>query len=83
MLCYECSQSGARSDAVGVCHHCSAGLCPSHVHLVSDPVTAHFPVAKTVVLPQHARLILCEICYAALHQKHESAPDADGGDEHV
>ena len=69
MLCYECSQAGRRSEAVGICHHCSAALCASHARTVDDPVRARYPVARTVALPLLARLLLCETCRSALCQK--------------
>jgi hypothetical protein len=78
MLCYECSQSGRRSEAVGICHHCSAALCASHAQTIDDPVTARYPVARTVTLPLRARLLLCETCASALRQKPEPARVAVG-----
>jgi hypothetical protein len=75
MICYECSKSGHRTEAVGICHHCSIGLCATHTRLLDDPVTTVRPVATSVVLPKHARILLCEVCYAALQQKH--TPTAD------
>ena len=71
MLCYECSQVGRSSEAVGVCHHCSAALCSNHARTVTDPVTASYPVAMTIVLPLRARLMLCETCFSALYQERE------------
>jgi hypothetical protein len=73
MHCYECSKVGRKEDAVGLCHHCSAALCPEHARVVTDPVTASYPIAQTVVLPLHARLLLCETCLAALQQTHSRA----------
>jgi hypothetical protein len=70
MKCFECWQLGTRSDAVAVCHHCSAAVCSEHARVVDDPVQALYPVAKTVVLPIHARLILCETCRTAITQHH-------------
>lgn len=71
MVCYECSQAGANSEAVGICHHCSAALCSKHARSVSDSVTASYPLAMTITLPLRARLILCDTCFAALHQRSE------------
>ena len=68
MLCYECSKAGRNREAVGLCHHCSAALCADHACMVVDPVTATYPVFKTVVLPQKARLLLCGTCLQALAQ---------------
>jgi len=73
MLCYECCQAGKGSEAVGLCHHCSAALCSNHARIVSDPVTASYPVATTIVLPVRARVILCDTCFSALYQKREPA----------
>jgi hypothetical protein len=71
VVCYECSQAGTNSEAVGICHHCSAALCSKHARSVSDSVTASYPVAMTITLPLRARLILCDTCFAALYQKRE------------
>jgi hypothetical protein len=71
MLCYECNQAGQRSEAVGLCHHCSAALCPNHAHSVKDPVETVYPLGAVVVLPLRARLILCETCLSALRQTRE------------
>ncbi len=71
MLCFECCQSGKDSEAVGICHHCSAALCSNQAHITSDPVTTNYPLTMTVVLPLRARLILCETCLSALRQKRE------------
>jgi hypothetical protein len=68
MNCYECSQGGIATEAVGSCHHCSVGLCGEHANMVADPVTVMYPVAKTLVLPRKARVLLCEVCKAALEQ---------------
>ncbi len=73
MICFECSKSGASRDAVGLCHHCSAALCAEHARTVDDPVTATYAISKTVVLPKHARLMLCEICRDALLQRHDAS----------
>ena len=69
MLCYECCQAGKSSEAAGICHHCSAGLCSNHARIVTDPVTTIYEVCGTAVLPLRARLILCDTCFSALHQK--------------
>jgi len=68
MFCYECCKNGQTREAVGICHHCSAALCANHAHTVDDPVTAIRPLNRIVVLPKHARLMLCETCLFALQQ---------------
>lgn len=68
MLCYECWQVGKNREAVGLCHHCSAGLCIEHACVVNDPVTTTHAVFQTVVLPRKARELLCATCCGALHQ---------------
>ena len=68
MQCYECSSEGMTREAIGVCHHCSAGLCAEHACFVSDPLTARHPIAQTVVLPRRARVLLCPMCKNALEQ---------------
>jgi hypothetical protein len=70
MMCFECAREGKTRDAVGLCHHCSAALCSDHAQTVDDPVTAAYPIAKTITLPRHARLVLCETCKVALEQSH-------------
>ena len=69
MLCYECEQSGARRDAVALCHHCSAALCSEHAAVLSDTITEQYPISRIVVLPLKARLFLCVTCKQALEQK--------------
>lgn len=65
----KCLQVGETRDAVGICHHCSAALCVEHICAVDDPVTAIYPLIRTVVLPpKKARLLLCGTCKAALEQ---------------
>jgi hypothetical protein len=68
MQCFECFEMGIDKEAVGLCHHCSAALCADHASLVSDPVTAVYPLVKTVVLPKRARLLLCRTCKEAIEQ---------------
>lgn len=71
MICYECQQGGKARDAVALCHHCSAALCPEHALVLSDPVTAQYPVCQTLVLPLRARVFLCSTCREALRQTME------------
>jgi hypothetical protein len=73
MICYECQQAGKTRDTVALCHHCSAALCPEHALILSDPVTAQYPVCQTVVLPLRARVFLCGTCREALRQTIEDA----------
>ena len=70
MHCYECSQTGIAKEAIGICHHCSAGLCGGHVYVEADPITLESSFAPTVVLPKVPRLLLCKTCKEALHQSH-------------
>jgi len=70
MHCYECSKAGTNSEAVGLCHHCSAALCVDHACIVADPVTTTYPLNRTVVLPKSARMLLCGTCLQALRQIH-------------
>ena len=77
MICYECQQAAKKRDAVALCHHCSAGLCVDHALILSDPVTAQYPVCKTVVLPLRARVFLCGTCREALRQISESRESAE------
>lgn len=73
MICYECQQTGKTRDDVALCHHCSAALCPEHALILSDPVTAQYPVCQTVVLPLRARVFLCGTCREALRQTNEDS----------
>jgi hypothetical protein len=68
MLCYECSKLGKDRAAVGLCHHCSAGLCSDHACIVEDPVTTTVLMLRTVALPRKARVFLCGTCVQALGQ---------------
>ena len=68
MLCYDCSKAGRDREAVGLCHNCSAGICVGHACVISDPLTAIYPVVKTIVLPKKARQLLCGTCLGALQQ---------------
>jgi len=76
MICYECQQAGDRSDAVALCHHCSAALCLRHALVLADPITAQYPVCQTVTLPLRARVFLCSTCRSALQQTLEGARSA-------
>jgi hypothetical protein len=60
---------GDSSDALGVCHHCSVGLCATHGTVVADPVLTHEGLVKVVALPKKARALLCRICLEALQQE--------------
>jgi len=50
MLCHECFKAGKNSEAVGLCHSCSAGLRGDHACVTALPVTATY-LFMTVVLP--------------------------------
>jgi len=76
--CYECLRVGETRDAVGLCHHCSAALCAEHICAVADPVTAIYPLVRTLVLPKKARLLLCGTCKAALEQPRSSQAEYAG-----
>ncbi len=76
MTCYECQQASKKRDAVALCHHCSAGLCVDHALILGDPITAQYPVCKTVILPLRARVFLCSTCREALRQTSESGDGA-------
>jgi hypothetical protein len=69
MLCYECSQTGTRQEAIGLCHHCSVALCQQHASMINDPVTMTALINRTVVLPKKARVLLCSTCLSALQQE--------------
>lgn len=79
MLCYECAVQGVRREAVGMCHHCSAGLCEEHAHVEASPVKAarrnktFGAVRWEVELAQPARQMLCAVCQSALHQEDAGA----------
>ena len=69
MYCYECSQADTQQKAIGICHHCSVGLCQQHALMITDPVTMTALINRTVVLPKKARLLLCATCLTALQQE--------------
>ena len=73
MICFECAKSGARREAAALCHHCSAALCLDHARTVEDPIRSIAAICKPVVLPKHARLVLCDTCLAALEQAHQDS----------
>ena len=75
MHCYDCSKLGRSNEAVGLCHHCSAGLCEEHACVISEPVTGGHPLVQTVELPKRARLLLCGTCKGALGQPHSRHPE--------
>lgn len=68
MLCFECFQRGQRTEAVGVCHHCSVAVCADHGAVIPAPVHMQAPLVKVVALPKRAQKFLCNVCRAALEQ---------------
>jgi hypothetical protein len=68
MQCYECAVLGKETQAVGLCHNCSAGLCREHASVRRRPVTALYPIVKIIELPHQAREMLCSLCKTALEQ---------------
>lgn len=69
MICYDCFvEEQAKTDAIGVCHHCGVAVCESHGIIAADPVHVHELVAKEVTLPRKARELLCRTCWDALSQ---------------
>lgn len=68
MECYQCLQAGVSREAAGLCHHCSAALCAEHIRVVEDPVTLTCILRESTDLPRRGRILLCEICKAALEQ---------------
>lgn len=68
MQCYECAVLGKETQAIGMCHNCSVGLCREHAVLRPRSVTALYPIAKVIELPQRAREMLCSVCKAAFEQ---------------
>jgi hypothetical protein len=68
MKCFDCATKAIATEAIGMCHHCSAGVCDTHGVLVADPVTVPTVVMGTRVLPKRARLLFCHNCLAAMRQ---------------
>jgi hypothetical protein len=68
MECYQCLQAGITRDAAGLCHHCSAALCPEHICVLEDVLKLKHIMAPSEVLPKRARILLCSTCKAALEQ---------------
>jgi hypothetical protein len=69
MKCLDCAGKGTAAETIGICHHCSAGVCDTHSTLVSDPVTVPAVIMGTRVLPKRARLLFCNHCLTALRQR--------------
>jgi hypothetical protein len=82
MLCYECSKAGRNRESVGLCHHCSAGLCADHACIVADPVTKTYPFFGTVVRPKKARLFLCSTCLQAFGKTSTESMTLETSEEH-
>jgi hypothetical protein len=68
MKCLDCARNGFATETIGICHHCSAGVCDTHGRLVSDPVTVPALVMGTRILPKRARLLFCNHCLSPLRQ---------------
>jgi hypothetical protein len=68
MNCYVCSLEKIDRVAVGLCHHCSAGICIEHAIEVSSDVTTTYMLGRVVALPVKARRLLCHVCKSALQQ---------------
>jgi hypothetical protein len=68
MECYQCLQSGISREAIGLCHHCSAGLCAEHICAVEEPPMIKHLMVPATVFPKKARLMLCTTCKEALDQ---------------
>lgn len=79
MKCFDCSIQGRVADTIGVCHHCSAGVCEGHGSFVSDPVTMQAPLVRTIILPKKARVLLCRNCREALGQPHNLEAEEETG----
>ena len=73
MNCYVCSQKNTDRVAVGLCHHCSAGICAEHAIEVSFNMTAGQIINFTRTLPVKARQLLCNVCKVALEQPRNRA----------
>jgi hypothetical protein len=69
MKCFDCARKGTATETIGICHHCSSGVCESHGTLVFVPVTVPTVVMGTKDLPKRARLLFCNHCLAALRQR--------------
>lgn len=69
MNCHDCYIQGRDAEAVGICHHCSVGLCQHHGVLLADPVFVQEAITKTTALPKQARQFLCQTCLDALRQR--------------
>lgn len=68
MNCYVCDEQEKSREAVGLCHHCSAGLCHEHTFVRPRSVITIVPLNREVALPIKARELLCPVCKAALEQ---------------
>jgi hypothetical protein len=64
MNCYECLSDQRATPAVGVCRHCGAGLCATHVRIRSNQVQGAASPGK-VTHEHSARKLLCGTCLRA------------------
>ncbi|MFB7633921.1 DUF2180 family protein [Streptomyces sp. NPDC056149] len=64
MKCYDCAQAGEFADAVGVCHHCGAGVCLQHCHVALEPGHRLAGVGQST-LSRPAREVTCLTCHAS------------------
>ncbi len=76
MRCYECSLMGNQTEAIGICHHCSTGVCAEHSGLYTHPLPGPEPAAKASGLPSHFRSLLCPHCMEAIRKRPELETDA-------
>jgi hypothetical protein len=75
MFCYDCHQEGKSSPAIGICHHCSIAVCPTHGTIYTHPTAAPEPAAKAATLPSHYRSLLCPHCLEAIRLRPELEHD--------
>ncbi|MFG2396697.1 DUF2180 family protein [Streptomyces lydicus] len=64
MKCYDCAWADKAVDAVGICHHCGAGVCAQHCHVALEPGHRLAGVGQTT-FPRPARELICLTCHFA------------------
>ncbi|WP_081978402.1 DUF2180 family protein [Cellulomonas carbonis] len=62
MNCFDCSQDGTTTPAVGVCSHCGAALCTGHVTACSKEVRHENGLGSPTVADPAGRALCCTTC---------------------
>jgi hypothetical protein len=78
MHCLDCTGTGARVAALGVCAPCGAAVRAAHADISGQHLTRIKPVSRPVATEPPVRRLLCGTC-AAAHRAHTTCrPETDG-----